>query len=165
MERETVLEKWWRDKTLKRELVSCLKLIFCSPKPTVASLEIDGVLKMCFSHLIISSELYFNWLFQRGTKAWHSCNSLDIFPDFWNPWNTLPLLLSWFMFSYCFLMSMHQSHLPHVRLYSCVFILLDPLHSSEQRPLSWGGVTWIELLLGSLDGPTAANGWILPRLP
>lgn len=40
-----------------------LKLILSSPKLTMASPDTDGILKVCFSHFIISSELYFKWLF------------------------------------------------------------------------------------------------------
>lgn len=40
-----------------------LKLTLSSPKLTMASPDTDGILKVCFSHFIISSELYFKWLF------------------------------------------------------------------------------------------------------
>ena len=40
-----------------------LKLILYSPKLTMASPDTGEILKVCFSHFIISSELNFNWLF------------------------------------------------------------------------------------------------------
>lgn len=47
----------------QRNTSNCLKLTLPSPKPAVASLGMDEILKVCFSHFVISSEFYFNGSF------------------------------------------------------------------------------------------------------
>ena len=66
MKRETVQrndgEVRWGKESM-RNVGIYLKLILSSPKLTMASPDTDGILKVCFSHFIISSKLDFKWLF------------------------------------------------------------------------------------------------------
>lgn len=52
----------WGKESL-RNMGVYFKLTLCSPNLTMASLETDEILEVCFSHFIVSSELDFNWLF------------------------------------------------------------------------------------------------------